>query len=80
MGVADIWTDITLARIRMEISGLIRYIYVERGEIVKESNRVSATSQLWDIFEFKNKMMGKYHRLLGAQDPVQEYALQLLFL
>lgn len=80
MGVADTWTDINLARIGMGSDCLIRHIYIEREKIAKGSDRVSATSLLWDIFDFKNKMMGKYHQILDVQDPVQEYALHIFFL
>ena len=76
---ADRWTDMTLSRIRMESNEAIRKIYVDRERVGKGSDCISVTSLLWDIFVFKNQLIENYQHMLDAQDPIQDYALQLIY-
>ncbi|KAI4250965.1 MAG: hypothetical protein L6R42_008554 [Xanthoria sp. 1 TBL-2021] len=72
---ASRWTDMTLTLIRMEANEMCRIVWVDRQRL--EKKKISLTSVLGKIENFRKIMKDKYLRFINDNIPIQHLGRQI---
>ena len=75
---ADRWTDMTLARIRIECNEFIRVVYNDRARVAKKEPNFTVAQVLGKIEKFRKVMQIKYRPLINDNEPIQRYGKLIL--